>query len=241
MQRMTGIDPMFIYSDTPDTPMEVAYACVFDPSTAEEGYSFERVCDVLNERLPNLAPFRRRLMTVPLGLDHPRWVDDPDFDLGNHLFRVALPAPGGPGAVHRNGGQGDEPLARSGSAAVGDACHRGAGRRPGGPHRQGAPLGGRRRGWRRAHGAVARSEPRGALGGRGLQAVDPGPAAVAGPSGGRRPAQRVHPPHPYLAGGTRDRSDGGAHGALRHERRQRTGDDSGRRTPSVRHPAGAAA
>ena len=95
MQRMTGIDPMFIYSDTPDTPMEVAYACVFDPSTAEEGYSFERVCEVLNERLPNLAPFRRRLMTVPLGLDHPRWVDDPDFDLSNHLFRVALPAPGG--------------------------------------------------------------------------------------------------------------------------------------------------
>jgi diacylglycerol O-acyltransferase len=96
MQRMTGIDPMFIYSDTPHTPMEVAYACVFDPSTAEEGYSFERVRDVLSERLPDLLPFRRRLMTVPLGLDHPRWVDDPDFDLGNHLFRVALPEPGGP-------------------------------------------------------------------------------------------------------------------------------------------------
>ena len=34
-------------------------------------------------------------MPVPLGLDHPRWVDDPDFDLANHLHRVALPAPGG--------------------------------------------------------------------------------------------------------------------------------------------------
>ena len=34
-------------------------------------------------------------MPVPLGLDHPRWVDDPDFDLGNHLHRVAVPAPGG--------------------------------------------------------------------------------------------------------------------------------------------------
>ena len=43
MERMTGIDPMFIYSDTPETPMEVAYACVFDPSTTEDGYSFERV------------------------------------------------------------------------------------------------------------------------------------------------------------------------------------------------------
>ena len=27
MQRMTGIDPMFVYSDTPETPMEIAYAC----------------------------------------------------------------------------------------------------------------------------------------------------------------------------------------------------------------------
>ncbi len=95
MQRMTGIDPMFIYSDTPETPMEIAYACVFDPSTSEGGYEFERVADVLRTRIPTLEPFRRRLMAVPLGLDHPRWVDDPEFDLANHLHRVALPAPGG--------------------------------------------------------------------------------------------------------------------------------------------------
>jgi WS/DGAT/MGAT family acyltransferase len=97
MQRMTGIDPMFIYSDTPETPMEIAYACVFDPTSLPQGYSFERVTGVLQMRIPTLQPFRRRLMPVPLGLDHPRWVDDPDFDLTNHLHRVALPAPGGDG------------------------------------------------------------------------------------------------------------------------------------------------
>ena len=37
MQRMTGIDPMFIYSDTPETPMEIAYACVFDPAAPRRG------------------------------------------------------------------------------------------------------------------------------------------------------------------------------------------------------------
>jgi WS/DGAT/MGAT family acyltransferase len=95
MQRMTGIDPMFIYSDTPETPMEIAYACVFDPAALDGGYSFERVRSVLETRIPTLQPFRRRLMPVPLGLDHPRWVDDPEFDLANHLHRVALPAPGG--------------------------------------------------------------------------------------------------------------------------------------------------
>ncbi len=96
MQRMTGIDPMFIYSDTPETPMEIAYACVFDPSTAPGGYSFEKVRALLDERIPTLPSFRRRLVLVPLGLDHPRWVDDPDFDITNHLHRAALPAPGGP-------------------------------------------------------------------------------------------------------------------------------------------------
>ena len=95
MERMTGIDPMFIYSDTPETPMEIAYACIFDPVTAEGGYTFAGVADVLRSRIPALPPFRRRLMPVPLGLDHPRWVDDPDFDLDNHLHRTALPAPGG--------------------------------------------------------------------------------------------------------------------------------------------------
>jgi diacylglycerol O-acyltransferase / wax synthase len=95
MQRMNGIDPMFIYSETPASPMEVAYTCVFDPSTAPGGYSFDHVRAVLEERLPTLVPFRRRLMEVPLGLAHPRWADDPEFDLDNHLHRAALPSPGG--------------------------------------------------------------------------------------------------------------------------------------------------
>jgi diacylglycerol O-acyltransferase / wax synthase len=94
MQRMTGIDPMFVYSDTPLTPMEVAYICVFDPVTAPGGYTFEAVRAMLAERVPTLLPLRRRLMAVPFGIDHPRWVDDPTFDLDNHLHRVALPAPG---------------------------------------------------------------------------------------------------------------------------------------------------
>jgi WS/DGAT/MGAT family acyltransferase len=92
---MTGIDPLFIYSESPETPMEVAYACVFDPTTAPGGYSFGAVRELLAQRVPTLPPFRRRLMAVPLGLDHPRWVDDPDFDLDNHLHRIALPTPGG--------------------------------------------------------------------------------------------------------------------------------------------------
>jgi diacylglycerol O-acyltransferase len=95
VSRMSGIDPMFIYAGTPATPMEVAYTCIFDATTAPGGYSFDRIRELLAQRLPALGPFRRRLVEVPFGLDHPRWEDDPDFDLDNHLHRTALPSPGG--------------------------------------------------------------------------------------------------------------------------------------------------
>jgi WS/DGAT/MGAT family acyltransferase len=44
--------------------------------------------------LPQLDPFRRRLVSVPFGLDHPYWVADPAFDLDFHLRHQALPVPG---------------------------------------------------------------------------------------------------------------------------------------------------
>ncbi len=96
MQRMSGIDPMFVYAGTQDTPMEIAYACVLDPASVPGGYGFEGVWDLLAARIPTLPALRRRFLAVPFGLDVPRLVDDPEFDLSNHLHRAALPAPGGP-------------------------------------------------------------------------------------------------------------------------------------------------
>jgi diacylglycerol O-acyltransferase len=45
--------------------------------------------------LPLVPRYRQKLHTVPLRLGRPVWVDDPHFDLGYHVRRTALPAPGG--------------------------------------------------------------------------------------------------------------------------------------------------
>lgn len=46
------------------------------------------------DRATRLTPtFRQKLQATPLGLAPPRWVVDPDFDLGFHLRRVGAPAP----------------------------------------------------------------------------------------------------------------------------------------------------
>ena len=41
-----------------------------------------------------LEPMRRRLVQVPLRLDHPYWIDDPDFDLDYHVRHIGLAPPG---------------------------------------------------------------------------------------------------------------------------------------------------
>jgi WS/DGAT/MGAT family acyltransferase len=48
---------------------------------------------MLSERLPLLPPFRWKLKSVPLGLDYPYWIDDPDFDLEYHVREIALAPP----------------------------------------------------------------------------------------------------------------------------------------------------
>ena len=49
----------------------------------------------IESRLDKVPTFRRKLLQVPLGLDHPYWVPDNDFDLEFHVRHVALPEAGG--------------------------------------------------------------------------------------------------------------------------------------------------
>ena len=96
VQRLTGLDASFLTMETPNSPMHVAGLAVYDPSEMRGGFSFERVRDFYAGRLHLAAPFRRRIVEVPLGLHHPLWVEDPDFDLDGHLRHIAVPPPGGP-------------------------------------------------------------------------------------------------------------------------------------------------
>jgi diacylglycerol O-acyltransferase / wax synthase len=94
MQRLTGMDATFLYLESRANQMHVASVAIFDPTSVPGGYSFEKVRDMVDGRLHNLPPFRRRVVDVPLGLHHPIWIEDPDFDLDFHVRRAALPSPG---------------------------------------------------------------------------------------------------------------------------------------------------
>jgi WS/DGAT/MGAT family acyltransferase len=94
MRQLTGLDAQFLALETPRQSGHVGALAVLDPSTRPNGrLELADVHNMLAERLPLLPPFRWRLKPVPLGLDYPYWIDDPDFDLEYHVREIGLAPP----------------------------------------------------------------------------------------------------------------------------------------------------
>ena len=94
MQQLTGLDASFLYMETGAQFGHVGSLTLYDTREAHEGSLYKALRRSLPERLHLLPPFRRRIVEVPFGLDHPYWIEDPDFDLDFHLRHIAVPPPG---------------------------------------------------------------------------------------------------------------------------------------------------
>ena len=94
MQQLTGLDASFLNLETSTQHGHVAGVVILDPSTAPNGFDFETLRELIASRIHLLPPFRRKLVSVPFGLDHPYWIEDPEFDLDFHVRHIAVPPPG---------------------------------------------------------------------------------------------------------------------------------------------------
>lgn len=94
MHQLTGLDASFLNLETSTQHGHVAGLVILDPSTAPNGFDFETLRELIANRIHLLPPFRRKLVQVPLGLDHPYWIEDPEFDLDFHVRHIAVPPPG---------------------------------------------------------------------------------------------------------------------------------------------------
>lgn len=91
MHQLTGLDGAFLAMETHAVFGHVGSVSTLAPG---EPLTLASVTERVGERLPLLPQFRRRLVGVPLGLDQPWWIEDPDFDIEYHVREIALPAPG---------------------------------------------------------------------------------------------------------------------------------------------------
>jgi len=95
MRRLNGVDALMLYLDGGSAYNHTLKISVLDPSTDPDGWSWPKARRMFEERAHLLPVFRLRYLPTPLGLHHPIWVEDPEFDLDAHVRRVVCPAPGG--------------------------------------------------------------------------------------------------------------------------------------------------
>jgi diacylglycerol O-acyltransferase / wax synthase len=95
MERMSGLDGAFLSLESSTTHLHILGALLFDPTGVPGGVDFWRIRDLVADRVSLVAPFRKRVVEVPFGLQHPAMVDDPEFDVDYHVRRASLPDPGG--------------------------------------------------------------------------------------------------------------------------------------------------
>ena len=93
MKRLTGLDGVTLHGETSVMPTHVLAVMFCDPAARGE-LTARAVLKQLAERTAATKGFRQRLLTKPFGLGQPLWVEDPAFNVRDHLHHVRLPKPG---------------------------------------------------------------------------------------------------------------------------------------------------
>ena len=95
MKQLSGADSMFLQFERGNNFMHVASLSIYDPSTAPDGgVRFKDVLRFFASRVAQFPQFRRRLVSLPLSLDRPYWIESPTIDVEFHVRHIALPHPG---------------------------------------------------------------------------------------------------------------------------------------------------
>ncbi len=83
---LTPLDAAFLYVERPNETMHIGGCMVY-----EGEFSREYMVEQLAARMHLLPRYRQRVLFPPFLVSHPVWVDDPSFNLDNHVEEVWIP------------------------------------------------------------------------------------------------------------------------------------------------------
>ena len=93
MHQLNSLDSGCLFLESSKTPLQVGGLYIFIPSGKAK--NFDSFKYHVAQRVTLEPIFRQRLSSVPLDLDHPYWIDDPNFNLDLHLSHIGLTEPAG--------------------------------------------------------------------------------------------------------------------------------------------------
>ncbi|MBL4794382.1 MAG: hypothetical protein JKY24_02485 [Pseudomonadales bacterium] len=89
MQQLSYLDATFLFLESNHSPMHVGGSFIFQHPPKQK-MTFSRFKNHLQSRLQTSPIFRRRLVEMPLDFDLPYWIEDPKFNVENHLLQYSL-------------------------------------------------------------------------------------------------------------------------------------------------------
>ncbi|MDO9195332.1 wax ester/triacylglycerol synthase family O-acyltransferase [Rhodoferax sp.] len=88
MDTLSGLDALFLYLETPETPMHIGSFALYELPSGFKGSLHKAMQAHIAGRM-HLAPiFSRKLGLMPLDLGHPIWIQVKDVDLDFHIRQV---------------------------------------------------------------------------------------------------------------------------------------------------------
>lgn len=88
MDTLSGLDALFLYLETPETPMHIGSFALYELPLGFKGSLHKAMQAHIAGRM-HLAPiFSRKLGLMPLDLGHPTWIQVKDVDLDFHIRQV---------------------------------------------------------------------------------------------------------------------------------------------------------
>jgi len=95
LKKLSALDANFLYSESPKTPNHISSVQIFKPTKNQSIDVFTKGLKELFRSRLHLVPYlTHKLKFTPGNIDHPVWMEDTEFDIDNHFFRIELTAPG---------------------------------------------------------------------------------------------------------------------------------------------------
>jgi WS/DGAT/MGAT family acyltransferase len=94
MRQLSAQDASFLYLESQGAHLHLTALYIYDQATSPGGIVRHKdVLKYVESRLHTSPIFRQKLVSLPLNVDYPYWVDDDKFDIEFHIRHIALPEP----------------------------------------------------------------------------------------------------------------------------------------------------